>query len=145
MSTFKCLLLTAYTATLLNGCSIYQAAHAPDPVDYKQVTLGNTRTETIATLGYPKMTNQRNNHKIDTFEFQDGYHAASKSRILLYLAGDLFTLGLGEFVFWPLEANIFDGQQCKGTVTYDSEETVIRYDFKDHDGDNLFSSSAIQE
>ncbi|NOT86221.1 MAG: hypothetical protein HOP02_15905 [Methylococcaceae bacterium] len=140
MNTHKLILLISCTLTLLHGCSVYQAAHAPDPVEYKAVKLGSTRTETIATLGYPKMTDQKNNQKIDTFEFQDGYHAASKARIVLYLAGDVFTAGLAEFIFWPLEENVFDGQQCKGTVTYDVNNSVIGYDLKDNDGEELMSS-----
>ncbi|MEQ1636851.1 MAG: hypothetical protein ABL903_09160 [Methylococcales bacterium] len=140
MTLFKFMLLIGCATTQLSGCSIYQAAHAPDPVEYKEVKLGNTRTETIARLGYPKMTDQKNNQKIDTFEFQDGYHAASKARMLLYLAGDVITVGLAEFIFWPLEENVFDGQQCKGTVTYDATESVIGYDFKDNAGEPLMSS-----
>jgi hypothetical protein len=142
MNYVKSLLLASACLSLL-GCSVYQVAHAPTPVEYKVVKVGDTRTETIATLGYPKMTDQKNNLKIDTFEFQDGYHAAAKSRMLLYLASDIFTLGLAEFILWPMEENIFDGQQCKGTVTYDRHDNVSAFDFEDNDGDTLYSSSPL--
>lgn len=100
----------------LEGCSIYQATHAPAPVEYKQVIVGSTRTETIARLGYPKMTDQKNNLKTDSFDFLDGYNTASKARIILYLAGDIFTIGLAELIFWPIEANVFDGKQCRALL-----------------------------
>ncbi len=116
---------------LLSGCSIYQAAHAPAPVEYKKVHVGSTRNETISILGFPKMTNNNGNQKVDTFEFFDGFHQASKARIILYLAGDIFTAGLAELIFWPLEENAFDGKQCRGTVSYGTDEHVINYDITD--------------
>jgi hypothetical protein len=125
----------------LNGCSIYHAAHSPSPVEYKEIKLGDKRADIISKLGYPKMTDTKNDQKTDTFEFYDGYHSATKSRMILYLAGDLITVGLAELIFWPLEENVFDGKQCKGLITYDRNDTVITYDVKDNDGDSLLSSS----
>jgi hypothetical protein len=127
-------------ATLLGGCSIYQATHAPTPVEYKQVKVGLTRTETISHLGYPKMTDQKDTLKIDSFEFLDGYNSASKARIILYLAGDIFTIGLAELIFWPIEANVFDGKQCRGTVTYDINDKVLGYELYDNDSEHLWFS-----
>ena len=100
--------------SVLGGCSVYQAVYAPTPIEYKQVKLGATRTEARSYLGFPKMTDQKNNQKTDSFEFIDGYNAASKVRIVLYLAGDIFTVGLSELIFWPIEAYDFDGKQCRG-------------------------------
>jgi outer membrane protein assembly factor BamE (lipoprotein component of BamABCDE complex) len=124
---------------LLYGGSIYQAVHAPSPVEYKKVQVGTTRTETISILGYPKMTDNKGNQKVDTFEFVDGYQAASKARIILYLAGDVFTIGLAELIFWPLEANVFDGKQCRGTVSYNADEHVTSYDILDSKGVPLWT------
>ncbi|MEQ1485782.1 hypothetical protein [Methyloglobulus sp.] len=137
------IILIIYTVGLslvIGGCSIYEAAHAPEPVEYKQLKVGVPRDQVISLLGYPKMTEQKENLKTDSFEFVDGYNAASKSRIILYLAGDLFTAGLAEVIFWPLEANALDGKQCRGSVTYSSNEKVIGYDIKDKEGQRLWFS-----
>lgn len=125
---------------LLCGCSIYEAAHAPPSVDYKKVNVGLTRAETISILGIPKLTDNKEKQKTDTFEFLDGIHGASKARIILYLAGDIFTAGLSELIFWPIEANAFDGKQCRGTVSYNANDRVTGYNILDSDGDRLWVS-----
>lgn len=121
------------------SCSIYEAVHAPEPVEYKKMHVGMGRTETIELLGYPKMTDVKNDQKIDTFEFVDGYNPVSKGRIILYLAGDIFTVGLAEIIFWPLESNAFEGKQCKGTVNYDIAEKVSNFNIVDKKGLPLWS------
>lgn len=90
------------------------------------------------------MTDTKNNQKTDSFDFLDGYNSASKSRILLYLAGDVFTASLAELVFWPLEENIFDGQKCRGTVSYDNNDKVIGYDIMDNNAKTLWYSPTRQ-
>jgi len=125
--------------TLFSGCSVYMAANAPGPVEYQKVQMGSTRTETISILGFPKMTDNKGNQKVDTFEFFDGLHQASKGRIILYLAGDVFTAGLAELIFWPLEAYVFDGKQCRGTVSYDADDHVSHYDILDSRGAPLWN------
>jgi len=37
------------------------------------------------------------------FDYGNGPHQASKGRIVLYIAGDIFTLFLSELIFWPIE------------------------------------------
>jgi len=131
---------------LLTGCSINMASKAPEPVEYKKITVDTSRTETISRLGFPKITSKKGEYKIDTYEFFDGYNSASKIRILLYLAGDIFTLGLSEFIFWPLEANLFDGNKCRGTVVYDGNDKVVGYDLLNNKSERIWhSSSTIDE
>ncbi|MDP1774066.1 MAG: hypothetical protein Q8L15_17495 [Methylobacter sp.] len=125
---------------LLYGCSINHAAQAPTPLDYKQVKLGASRTETIALLGFPKLTDQKDNKKVDLFDLFDGYHSATKARIILYVAGDLLTIGLSEIIFWPIESGIFDGQKCRGSVAYDVNDLVTGYEFLDVHGKHLWFS-----
>lgn len=120
--------------SLLSGCSIYEAVHAPSPVDYTLVQVGITRAKVISTLGIPKLTDSKNNQRVDTFEFSDGLNPLSKGRIILYLAGDIFTIGLAELIFWPLEANAFDGKLCRGTVSYNGSDLVSNYDILDSKG-----------
>lgn len=52
----------------------------------------------------------------DNFKFIDGYHGGYKGRILLYLAGDLFTLGFAEIIFWPMEEFLLQGTENKAIV-----------------------------
>jgi len=137
----KKLLAVIGCGVLLCGCSIYEAAHAPSPVDYKRVQVNATRAETISILGIPKLTDNKGNQKVDTFEFLDGLHPASKGRIILYLAGDIFTAGLAELIFWPLEANAFDGKQCRGTVSYNTDDRVSSYNLLDSKGTALWVST----
>ncbi len=127
---------------LLCGCSIYEASNAPPSIDYKKVHVDVSRAETISILGLPKLTDNKENQKTDTFEFLDGIHGASKARIILYLAGDLFTAGLSELIFWPIELNAFDGKQCRATVGYNANDRVISYDILDSDGEHLWTSGA---
>jgi len=119
---------------LLNGCSIYHAITAPEPVDYKNVTLGQQRAETVSILGSPKNSEVKPDVTTDIFEFTDGYNAASKSRVILYAAGDLFTLGTAEIVFWPLEWGLLQGEKMRGIVAYDGESRVNSYIFTANDG-----------
>ncbi|RNC64436.1 MAG: hypothetical protein ED859_18485 [Desulfuromonadales bacterium] len=60
----------------------------------------------------------------DYFEFTDGYHQAWKGRILVYLAGDIFTIGLSEIVFWPLEELALQGSTGRAYITYGSDNKV---------------------
>ncbi|MFI3136920.1 MAG: hypothetical protein QX197_09095 [Methylococcaceae bacterium] len=124
--------------TALCSCSIYQAAHAPRPVEYQQVKVGTPRTQAHELLGMPKMTEQKAQQTVDSFAFSDGYHTASKARIILYLAGDIFTAGLSEIIFWPIEENVFDGSQCKATLTYDNNEQVLSYMFKNNADEQIW-------
>jgi len=121
------------------------AAKAPEPVEYKEITVGGTRLEAMSRLGLPKISNRKGNYKIDTYEFFDGYHSASKARIILYLAGDIFTLGLAEFIFWPLEATVFDGDRCRATVIYDDNDKIVGYDVLDNDSEHVWSSPVALE
>jgi hypothetical protein len=129
------------TVFILSGCSVYYAAKAPSSVDYKKVKVGQARAETISILGLPKMTNNIDNKKVDIHEFRDGFHGASKARILLYLAGDFFTLTLAEIIFWPLETNAFDGKLCRGTINYDDSDHIKSFDILDSEGESLWRSS----
>jgi hypothetical protein len=139
----KRLLAVIVCSALACGCSIYEAAKAPSSTDYKRVQLNATRLETISSLGLPKITDIKDNKKVDTFQFVDGLHPASKSRIVLYVAGDLFSLGLAEFIFWPLEMLFFDGKKCTGTVSYNANDCVISYNLLDSRGATLWASAGV--
>jgi hypothetical protein len=60
-------------------------------------------------------------NKQDYFEFQSGMHPATKARAILYLAGDVFTIGLAELIFWPLELSALKENTCTAQATYDKD------------------------
>jgi hypothetical protein len=57
-----------------------------------------------------------------------GTDVASKSRILLYIAGDVFTIGISELVFWPLELALLDGTEGRAVATYgsDNKDQIVK-------------------
>jgi len=108
----------------LQGCSVYKAAHQEPPCPVEKVKVGCTRTEVMSILGSPKETEVVEGQRTEVYEFVDGLPGASKSRILLYLAGDVFTLGLAEFIFWPMEETLLDGREGRAVVVYSPDNVA---------------------
>lgn len=107
------------------GCSIYKAATAAPPVPVENVRVGSNRPEVLSVFGMPKSTESLEGERTEIFEFTSGLHEASKARIVLYIAGDVFTLGLAELVFWPMELAVLDGSQGRAIVTY-SQDNIVK-------------------
>ena len=102
------------------GCSIYKAANAPAPIPLKEIQAGVDRNRVIALLGMPRSTEVTADHeRTDMHEYIDGNPQESKARIILYVAGDLFTLGLAELIFWPLELATLQGAEGRAVISYD--------------------------
>ncbi len=112
----SCIILLMYGS----GCSIYRAANAPSPIPLKEVRAGVDRNKIIAVLGMPRSTEvNANNERTDVHEYIDGNSQESKARILLYVVGDLFTLGIAELVFWPIEMATLQGEEGRAVISYD--------------------------
>lgn len=110
---------------LATGCSAYKAASQPGPADLSGIGVGTPRQIVISKLGAPKLTDTtRQGSKQDYFEFQSGMHQASKARVLLYIAADLFTIGLAELVLWPMELTVLESATCTGIATYDADYKI---------------------
>ena len=125
------------------GCSIYKAATAPAPVAVDNVKVGSSRPEVISVFGIPKRTDDDlSGQKVDMFEFIDGYHAGSKARIIVYVGGDVFTLGLAELVFWPMELAFLQGSEGRAVVTYGPDHMVTNVKVTTMDGQPWKDSSA---
>lgn len=107
------------TLVVSQGCSISKAANAPPPILVENVQVGKDRNNIISILGMPKSTETSNNERTDMHEFISGYDAGGKIRILFYIAGDIFTLGLAELIFWPLEIAALQGDEGRAVVSYD--------------------------
>lgn len=114
-------LLAIVLFSYIAGCSVYKAATQPGPADLSGIGVGTPRLIIISKLGAPKMIDTDNKgHEQDYFEFSSGMHQASKVRVVLYLAADVFTLTLAELVLWPLEMTLLESATCTGIATYDS-------------------------
>jgi len=139
----KILISAFLTLNLLSGCSIYSALNAPAPVSYESIKIGHDRMEVISVLGSPKLSDTKGVYTTDSFEFIDGNSAGYKVRVLPYLAGDLFTFGLAEIIFWPLEKLALDGSSDRAIVSYDMDNKVnsIKVN-KKNDGELLYLSEA---
>ena len=114
------IIIATCVVTLLGGCSVYKASTQAGPADLTGIGIGTPRQVVISKLGAPKMVDtDQNGGKQDMFEFQSGMHQASKARIILYLAADIFTLSLAELILWPLELTVMESATCTGLATYD--------------------------
>ena len=118
-----------------SACSISKALNQPPPADLQGIGVGTPRMEIISRLGPPNFSDtDAQGRKQDSFEFQSGMHGASKTRVILYLAGDLVTLGLAEVIFWPLELTLMKSATCNAYVTYDSSQKAETWQLKQKSG-----------
>jgi len=110
------------------GCSVYKALSQPGPADLKGIGPGSSRAELLSRFGAPLMVdNDSRGNKLDVFQFQSGFHEASKIRALPYLAADIFTLSLAELVLWPIELTALESATCTGAATYDPNLRVVSW------------------
>jgi hypothetical protein len=108
-----------------SACSVYKASTQPGPADLQGLGIGVPRQQVIARLGPPKFSDvDPQGRKQDVFEFQSGLHQGSKARVILYLAADIFTLGLAELILWPLELTVMERASCIANATYDPSQKV---------------------
>lgn len=118
-----------------SACSIGAALRQPPPADLLGIGVGTPRQEIIQRLGPPNFSDtDAQGLKQDSFEFQSGMHGASKTRVILYIAGDLVTLGLAEVIFWPLELTLMKSATCNAYVTYDSSQKAQTWQLKQKSG-----------
>ena len=118
-----------------SACSVYKAATQPGPADLTGLGVGSLRQEVITRLGAPKFSDtDSEGRKEDSFEFQSGFHQASKARIILYLAADFFTLTLAEIILWPMELTVMERATCTAFATYDQSQKVETWKVSQKDG-----------
>jgi hypothetical protein len=117
------------------GCSVYKAGTQPGPADLTGIGIGTSRQDLIMRLGAPKFTDTNPaGKKEDAFEFSSGFHQASKARIILYLAADIFTLCLAEIILWPIELTLMERATCNGFAAYDEAHKVETWKVSQKDG-----------
>lgn len=88
------------------GCAPINELNRPDPVDLSKITPGAKRIDVIAELGVPTATIQDSGNSCDVYQlYTHGPDAGAKAGIALVEgAADVFTLGLSEVLFTPIEA-----------------------------------------
>lgn len=118
-----------------SACSISAALKQPPPADLQGIGVGTPRMEIISRLGPPNFSDtDAQGKRQDSFEFQSGMHGASKTRVILYIAGDLVTLGLAELLFWPLELTLMKSATCTAHAMYDSSLKAETWNLKQKEG-----------
>lgn len=107
-----------------SGCSVIMAIKQPPYKDLTGIKKGITRSEVIAELGTPVLSEEKDGKKKDIFVFKQGYGRGNKAfRVLFHTAADVFTLFLWEVIGTPTEL-IANGRDVKMEVFYDEKEYV---------------------
>jgi len=108
---------------LLCGCAQFKAMDQPKPFKPTTTVVGTKRVNVAGELGSPLNSEEQNGHLVDTYKYVDGggkNNAGSKiCRVVLYTAGDLFTLFLDQIITWPAETYGFAGTPHIVTVVYE--------------------------
>ncbi len=104
------------------GCAQMMAACKPGPVDRSSLELGAHRSEIMAALGagrgrVPKGAVTRTEHYTYTDGGAKNTVPSKLARIVLYTAGDVFTLFLSQILFMPMET-LIQGTRYRTTVDY---------------------------
>jgi len=122
-------------STQLLGCSAYKAISQDAPADLQGLGVGVHRQEIIGRLGAPKMIDTlQDGTKQDIFEFTSGANQGTKARAILYVGAGLFTAGLSELIFWPLEMSVFEAAKCTALATYDKNLKTTTWSVNDKNG-----------
>jgi len=119
-------LLLSFSLSLvlsISGCSVTAAATGtPDP-EFEKLTQGVSREVVETELGSPVKEKQKPNGSAALYSYTTGDEAAP-GRAVAYLVGDIFTLFLAEYIFWPLE--IANGNPHDVIVDYNKTGTLVR-------------------
>jgi hypothetical protein len=107
---------------LLCGCAQYTAIKQPVPFRPTATVVGAKRVTVAGELGSPVSSEEETNHLLETYKYVDGgakNNGASKTgRVILYSAGDLFTIFLDQILTWPAETYGFAGTTHIVTIEY---------------------------
>lgn len=108
------------------GCASIVAMQISGPVEDQSISPGMHRSEVESILGEAKRNEYPESPgSMVRFDYGNGPHQASKARILVYIAGDIFTLFLTEFVFWPIE--LYAKSRSKRVATgYFDPQNILR-------------------
>ena len=126
------------TVLLASGCSVYQAAVQPGPVDLSGIKIGTPREVIIAKLGPPaREKRDATGHKQDYYEYKSGMEELSKARVVPYAVADVFTFGLAELALWPMEEVAMKAASCTAVATYDDNLKLTSWHIHKKEKSNL--------
>lgn len=107
---------------LLTGCAQYAAMTQPGPFKPTATVVGAERGTVIAELGSPVVSTERGESLKETYKYLDGGGkngpASKTARVVVYTAGDVFTVFLDQLLTWPVESYVFAGTSHAVTVDY---------------------------
>ena len=103
----------------LAACSPIMEATRPDPIDMKQFVIGESRLKVLAAVGSPLATakGKDSDESCDLYKlYTRGPDGGGKAVIAAgEIVADVFTLGLTEVIFTPVEAGT---RNTKHAVTF---------------------------
>jgi hypothetical protein len=115
-------LILVLGSVLLSSCAQCTAMKQPKPFKPTATVVGAKRADIAGELGNPVNSEQQNILLLETYKYVDGggkNNGASKTgRVILYTAGDLFTIFLDQILTWPAEIYGFAGTTHIVTVEY---------------------------
>jgi hypothetical protein len=108
---------------MLSGCSVAMALHGNQEPNFDAFERGSTRKQVEIQLGTPLSTTARTDGtKEDTYQYEMG-NSPNGARATLYFYYDVFTLGLAEVVFTPIE--LFQGHDEVTKIVYSPDDHVL--------------------
>lgn len=125
---------------LFTGCATYTAVKIPGPVADDKITIGEHRSAVELALRAP-IVNEYQDASGTTarYQYKNGPHEASKGRVVLYIAADVFTAFLSELIFWPIEAYASKQTERIATAQYDNENMLIGFAVDRPGGERLIT------
>lgn len=116
--------LFALGCLLTAGCAVSMATKQPDKRDVSVLRPLVSRSQVIAELGQPVLSEHRDGRRVEVFAFKQGYSKATKTtRAFAHGVADFLTLGLWEVIGTPTET-YFSGTDVKVEITYDEQDCV---------------------
>ena len=128
-SSYRCISAFLICALALEqtACAAYTALTIPGEVPDESVAVGMQRAKVEELLGEHETFSEFTDPTGETVKYKyiDGVHQASKARIVIYIAGDIFLLFLPELIFWPIELYAKQEMQRLGTAYYDHGNAIL--------------------
>jgi S1-C subfamily serine protease len=124
--------ILALVAAAGMACAQVMAIRQPSRLDRKVLQPGAERAVIVGTLGAPRATEEGLDglRMTDTYTYTDGgkrnHWGAKAGRIVLYTAGDVFTIFLTQILWIPSEM-LLDGTEYSATVEYERRPSDGRW------------------
>ena len=118
----RLLIPSLLVSVLACGCAQNMALRKPGPFSPTGLKPGVERTAVVAELGEPVSSKEKDSQLIEGYAYVDGGSMNSAngktSRVVLYTAGDVFTLFLDQLIWMPTELYGFNGTDHSVTIEF---------------------------